>query len=261
MKKLVALVFIIGFTFFLSIPKTSLAQVPAYPQPPILINTPTAGVLDRGSYATTLRMMPNGGVLAGVSIGLTRRFMLGVSYGGTHIIGQDSIEWNPQPGVQVKYRLVEETYKFPAIALGFNSQGYHRYIKSLERYALKSSGFYAVASKNYQFLGNLGVHFGVNYSLENKDGDDDPNLFAGIDKDINEEISLMVEYDTGLNDNKKSGTSPLVVSRRRGYLNAALRWTFAQKFHLEFDMNNLLKNKQTVNNISREIKIVYIEYF
>lgn len=258
MKKSLTLLFILRLITLFSLPKMSIAQVPAYPQPPILINTPTAGALDRGSYSTELRMMPEGGVLAGVSIGLTNRFMLGVSYGGTHIIGQDSIEWNPQPGVQVKYRLIEETYKLPAVAIGFNSQGYHRYIKSLERYALKSSGFYAVASKNYQFLGNLGLHFGINYSLENKDGDDDPNLFAGIDKDINEEISLMVEYDTALNDNKKGDTA---ISRRRGYLNAALRWTFAQKFHIEFDMNNLLKNNQQVDHISREIKIVYIEYF
>lgn len=233
------------------------AQVPAYPQPPILINMPTAGVLARGSYATELRMMPDGGVLAGINIGLTNRFMLGVSYGGTHIIGQDSIEWNPQPGVQVKYRFIEETYKMPALAVGFNSQGYHRYIKSLERYALKSTGFYVVASKNYNFLGNMGLHVGVNYSLENK-ADDDPNLFAGIDKEINEEIALMIEYDTAMNDNERGDTA---ISRRRGYLNAALRWTFADKFHIEFDMNNLLRNREMVDNISREIKIVYIEYF
>mgnify|MGYP006288255013 CR=1 FL=1 len=233
------------------------AQVPAYPQPPILINTPTAGALARGSYATELRMMPEGGVLAGVGIGLTDRFMIGVSYGGTHIIGQDSVEWNPQPGVQVKYRFIEETYKLPAFAIGFNSQGYHRYIKERNRYTLKSTGFYAVASKNYQFLGNLGLHVGINYSLENET-DDDPNLFAGIDKAINEELSLMVEYDTAINDNERGDTA---ISRRRGYLNAAIRWTFAEKFHIELDMNNLLRNKERVDNISREIKIVYIEYF
>jgi len=240
------------------------AQTVSYPQPPFLVNIPTAGSLERGSYGVELRMMPDGGVLTGVDIGLTRQFMLGVSYGGTHIIGEDSVRWNPQPGVQVKYRLFDETMKYPAVAIGFNSQGYHGYIKSLDRYELKSSGFYVALSKNYQFLGNLGIHVGMNYSLEDGDGDNDPNLFAGIDKDINREISVMVEYDAALNDNEAGTANIEELSRGRGYLNAALRWTFAEKFHIELDVNNLLKNKQYGDDIplpSRELKIVYIEYF
>ncbi|MBS1270891.1 MAG: hypothetical protein MAGBODY4_00018 [Candidatus Marinimicrobia bacterium] len=240
------------------------AQTEAYPQPPFLVNIPTAGSLERGSYAVELRMMPDGGVLSGVGIGLTRQFMLGVSYGGTHIIGEDTVQWNPQPGVQVKYRLFDETMKFPAVALGFNSQGYHGYITSLDRYELKSSGFYVALSKNYQFLGNLGVHAGMNYSLEDGDGDNDPNIFAGIDKDINREISIMVEYEAAFNDNEAGTASIEELTQGRGYLNAALRWTFAEKFHIEFDVNNLLENKQKNGQTplpSRELKIVYIEYF
>ncbi|MCF7804148.1 MAG: TonB-dependent receptor [Candidatus Marinimicrobia bacterium] len=256
-------IFIIGMILLLGYFTPTKAQVESYPQPPFLINIPTAGSLDRGSYATELRMMPEGGVLAGVDIGLTSQFMLGVSYGGSHIIGEDSVGWNPQPGVQVKYRLFDESMKFPAVAVGFNSQGYHEYIRSLDRYTLKSSGFYVALSKNYQFLGNLGLHAGANYSLENGDGDSDPNLFFGIDKDINREISLMVEYNAALNDNE-SGSGIQELGRGYGYLNAAVRWTFAQKFHIEFDVNNLLQNRQYGDSTplpSRELKIVYIEYF
>lgn len=259
---------IIGIISVILLTTAGYAQVDSYPQPPFLINIPTAGSLERGSYATELRMMPDGGVLAGVDIGLTSQFMLGVSYGGSHIIGEDSIQWNPQPGVQVKYRLFDETMKFPAVALGFNSQGYHQYIERQDRYTLKSSGFYVALSKNYQFLGNLGLHAGINYSLEDGDGDNDPNIFAGIDKDINREISIMVEYDAALNDNEtdteNAGEITQELGRGRGYLNAALRWTFAEKFHIEFDVNNLLKNRQSGDTVplpSRELKIVYIEYF
>jgi len=148
----------------------------------------------------------------------------------------------------------------PALAIGFNSQGYHGYLSGVDRYELKSTGFYAVLSKNYQFLGNLGLHAGINYSLETGDGDDDPNLFFGIDKALGDEISLMVEYDTALNDNN-SNDPDLVARHGRGYLNAGLRWTFADQFHIEFDVNNLLRNKRTVDTVSREIKVVYIEYF
>jgi len=236
------------------------AQVPAYPQPDLLINTPTAGNLDRGSYSVELRMMPEGGVLGNIKVGLTGRFMLGLSYGGSHIIGEDSVEWNPEPGVQIKYRILNEDYSWPALAIGFNSQGYHDYLDAVDRYELKSTGVYAVLSKNYQFFGNLGLHAGVNYSLETGDGDDDPNLFFGIDKNIGDEIALLVEYDTALNDNNPD-KGDIVQRHGRGYLNAGLRWTFAERFHIEFDVNNILKNKRTVDSVSREIKAVYIEYF
>lgn len=242
-----------------ALPLPADAQVEYYPQPPVLINTPTAGALARGSYLIDIRMMPQGGVLGSASVGLTDRFMLGVSYGGTHIIGEDSVEWNPDPGVHAKYRFIDETMKFPALAVGFNSQGYHRYLPSLERYEIKSSGFYLVVSKNYRFLGNLGLHGGLNYSLEQGDGDRDPNLFMGLDKDIGQELSLMMEYDASLNDNR---TADMAVSRRRGYLNAAVRWTFSEKFHVEFDINNLLRNKQRAGALpSRELKISYMEFF
>jgi len=235
------------------------AQVPAYPQPPVLINRPTAGSLARGSYDTELRMMPDGGVLGGISIGITDRFMLGVSYGGSQIIGEDSVRWNPQPGVRVKYRFIEESYKLPALSAGFNSQGYHSYIDSLNRYEIKSTGFFVVLSKNYQFLGNLGLHAGVNYSLERGDGNSFPNIYFGIDKEINSELGLLVEYDAALNDNSGGDVK---ISKNRGYLNAGIRWTFANKFHVEFDMNNLLQNKLYGGNLpSREIKIAYVEFF
>ncbi len=206
-----------------------------------------------------MRLMPDGGLLGNALIGLTGRFLLGVSYGGTGIIGEDSVSWNPEPGVHAKYRIIEETNQLPALAVGFNSQGYHRYLEGPQRYEIKSSGFYAVISKNYQFLGNLGLHAGINYSLETGDGDRDPNLFVGLDKDLGEELALLLEYDTAINDNQ---TGDVAVSRRRGFLNAGVRWTFSRNFHLEFDVNNLLRNKQRTGvTPSRELKIAYMEYF
>lgn len=235
------------------------AQVPSYPQPPFLINKPTAGSLEKGSFSIKLRMMPEGGVLGAVNVGLTDRFMLGVSYGGSHIIGEDTVQWHPEPGVHVKYRLFDETYQFPAFTMGYNSQGYHSYIDSLSRYELKSTGLFAVISKNYRFLGNLGLHAGINYSFETGDGDRDPNIFFGIDKDINQDLALILEYDTALNDNRTGDTR---ITRSRGYLNAGVRWTFARSFHVEFDINNILRNKVQGGSLpSREIKILYVEHF
>jgi len=47
----------------------------------------------------------------------------------------------------------------------------------------------------------------------------------------------------------------------RNILNAAIRWTFVERLHIEMDFNNLLFNKDKVNYFNRELKIIYIEYF
>ena len=256
MKKVVI---IIGSIILLLLSSDLPAQVPGYPQPPILINRPTAGSLERASYSIEMRMMPAGGVLSSIGVGISDRFLLGLSYGGSNIVGEDTVQWNPEPGVQVKYRLFEETYSFPAVSFGYNSQGYHSYIDSLDRYEIKSTGLFVVMSKNYQFLGNLGLHAGINYSFETGDGDKDPNIFFGIDKDINQDLALMLEYDAALNDNR---SGDVTITKSRGYLNAGIRWTFAERFHVEFDVNNILRNKQYGGSLpSREIKILYVEQF
>src|SRR4030042_5043439 len=118
---------------------------------------------------------------------------------------------NEVPGMHVKIRLLEESFVLPALALGFDSQGKDGYLKDLDRYKIKSPGFYAVASKNYSFLGFMSFHGGINYSLERSDGDEDINVFAGIEKTLGPVVSLVLEYHLGANESKAKA-----VARGRG---------------------------------------------
>ena len=44
--------------------------------------------------------------------------------------------------------------------------------------------------------------FWLNYSfLERNDGDEDLNLFFGLDLELNPEFSILLEYNTALNEN------------------------------------------------------------
>jgi len=52
-----------------------------------------------------------------------------------------------------------------------------------------------------------------------------------------------------------------IAINRGGYLNAAVRWTFVERLHIEMDFNNLLFNEDKVDYFNRELKIIYIEYF
>ena len=92
-----------------------------------------------------------------------------------------------------------------------------------------------VLSKNYNASGFLGFHGGVNYSLERSDGDRDLNLFVGIDKTLGSFLSLIAEYNPGLNDN-----GPHSFGRGRGYLNAGIAASPGAGISIAFHFKDIL---------------------
>lgn len=247
--------------YFLFLPFVLNAQ--SYPPPSSLITLPTAGTLQRGSFALEMRIQKFGGLTSSISVGLTDRFQLGISYGSANLIGDDSLIWYPKPETNLKYLLIDESETSPGISLGIDTQGLGKFNSddSLMRYDTKALGLFAVASKNWVTpLGNLGWHFGSNYNfVETSDNDKDVNFFMGFDIEFNPELSMMFEYNAALNENNM--TSKNIAISRGGYLNAGVRWTFVERLHIEIDFNNLMFDKKKVDYFNREIKITYIEYF
>ena len=247
--------------YFLFLPFVLNAQ--SYPPPSSLITLPTAGTLQRGSFALEMRIQKFGGLTSSISVGLTDRFQLGISYGSANLIGDDSLIWYPKPETNLKYLLIDESETSPGISLGIDTQGLGKFNSddSLMRYDTKALGLFAVASKNWVTpLGNLGWHFGSNYNfVETNDNDKDVNFFMGCDIEFNSELSMMFEYNAALNENNM--TSKNIAISRGGYLNAGVRWTFVERLHIEIDFNNLMFDKKKVDYFNREIKITYIEYF
>tara|TARA_B100001939_G_C16935661_1_gene615909 strand:- start:1985 stop:2617 length:633 start_codon:yes stop_codon:yes gene_type:complete len=210
-----------------------------------------------------MRIQKFGGLTSSISVGLTDRFQLGISYGSANLIGDDSLIWYPKPETNLKYLLIDESETSPGISLGIDTQGLGKFNSddSLMRYDTKALGLFAVASKNWVTpLGNLGWHFGSNYNfVETNDNDKDVNFFMGFDIEFNPELSMMFEYNAALNENNM--TSKNIAISRGGYLNAGVRWTFVERLHIEIDFNNLMFDKKKVDYFNREIKITYIEYF
>ncbi len=216
-----------------------------------LIYTPAALSYERGTLESDLSMYSNGGLLASLTIGITDRFNIGISYGGENIIGTGDVNLNPQPCAQIRYMMYPEQYLVPAILIGFDSQGFGKFDKDVKRYYVKSRGLYAVASKNTSFLGGLGLHGGLNYSLENDDGDEDINMFIGAHKFLNEELVVLAEYDLAINDNENN-----TLGSGKGYLNLGIRWSFQKQFFVEFSWNDILENKRETSS-SREVQLFY----
>jgi hypothetical protein len=221
-------------------------------EPRYLIDVPTAGILAHGAIALDMDFFQNGGLLTGLSVGLFNRVMLGLSYGGESLIGTDAANWNKSPGFAIKVRVIEETEFIPAIALGFDSQGKDFYVDRYDRYSIKSMGLYGVLSKNYEAWGDLSLHGGVNYSFERDDGDDDPNLFVGIDKSIGPVADLLAEYNLGWNDSNHDA-----LGRGRGYLDFGIRTSLGGGLTIGFNLKDVLRNQQDVSIGTRTVKIEY----
>lgn len=228
-------------------------------EPVRLVDNPTAGLIDKGRFGVDLRLFPDGGVLTQINVGVMRRLSIGLSYGGVNVIGDDAVDWHPRVEVAARYRVIEESTGLPAITAGYETQGYGPHGNA--RYEVKSKGFYIAASKNYvSGLGQFGVHGGINWSRE-RDDDADPSGWAGVDKTINEELSLVAEYDLAFNDNDSSS-----LGSGKGYLNAGAYWSAVPNVYVGFLLKNVLGNGDSSGrgpdpDMSREISIRYTEEF
>jgi hypothetical protein len=260
LKRIIVLLFIAQAALYFGY-----AQEAPAPQKRQLVNIPTAGVLQRGQYDVGMRLFDNGGVLTSIGVGVNDRFMFGIAYGGENIIGSGKVKFNPLPGVEARYRVIDESVPGPALTIGFDNQGFGPYVKraavdttvkKVNRYTQKSRGLFVVASKNYTFMGNTSVHGGISWSVtEKKDKDNAPAFFVGVDKSLNNELSFVAEYDLALNDNKG------IIGHKRGYMNVGLKFNFGSKVLIDFIMTDILNNSRDFGKFSRELRISLVHNF
>jgi len=214
-----------------------------------LIEIPTAGILQQGEAEITAKIYKDNGLLIGTKVGLFPRFMFGVNYGAEEIVGNENPQWHDRVEFNAKLRLMDESNQFPAIAIGYDSQGHGNYRN--KRYDIKSKGVYLTTSKNFFLFGNIGVHGGINYSLETEDKDDEPNLFIGFDKTIGDMVVLLAEYDSGWNDNEAD------LIKGRGFFNASLDLHFTEALIIKISFYDLLLNHPDTQGCDRSITLIY----
>ena len=270
MRRLIVKTFLLLLPILLNLCWAQVEQ----PYPPLnLVSIPTAGTLPRGSFTLESLIIKDGGIVPKLSIGFTDNFTFGVSYGLQNLIGDVKPSINKTtPEIQIKYRVFDESEKMPALVYGLDTQGrgiFHgidsiKSIKNstitLNRYDQKAWGMYIVFSKNWNLLGNLGMHAGISKSIsENDDGDNDPNVFFGFDKELNRSFSFLVEYDAALNDDDHT-LNDITFGKGKGYLNAGIRWAISSNLMLEINFNNINQNTEA-EYTNREIKIMYSESF
>jgi hypothetical protein len=226
------------------------------PQVQYIIDKPTAGMMPDRSYMLRGFAGAESSFLVGASVGFKEVIQFGASYGAQNVFDHGNPAINDYPGFQVRVRLLGEAVRMPAIALGFDSQGRGVYHASLERYDRKSTGFYAVASKNFALiLGELSLHGGVNWSTEKKD-DKDPTVFLATEWVLFQHLSFLLGVDPAFNDNGETS-----FGKGGFYVDAGVGWYFAEFANVTLAFRDLVDNFAPMPGVSRELQLNLIRSF
>lgn len=220
-----------------------------------IIDMPTAGIIPKGTFGVNTILMQSGGLMTEFAAAPFTNFLIGVSFGGSNIIGVSTPSFQDFPGVQIKYRVLDETKSFPAFAVGLNSQGIGLYDNSQERYQTASPGFYLASSKSFRWpIGLIYVHAGINYSLEPKPDDRSVNFYFGAEQTIYTRISISSEFNLNLENNS-------YFMAHRGLLNFQVKWAASDNLTVSLMFRDAFANFKASESLVRFVGIEYINRF
>ena len=209
-----------------------------------MIDIPTAGILDYYGFMVKTRGYSGGGVVGALDFGVLERLNLGASMAVDKFIGSDTPIKMRKPEIQVKFRFSDGGYYMPALALGYDSQGYY-YDPAAKKYLEKGKGLYLVGSKEIG-VSNLVLHGGLNVS------DFDANLyygFIGANYTMEDKVAFIVEYDNAFHSDDPAR------------LNGGVRMYVTPYFQLDFALREIGRNGQFDNGWNRKAeRIVQMRY-
>ncbi len=121
------------------------------PSPQIeVMDIPTADILDPMTYATAFRFYNEGGLMSRLVIGPLKRVNLGISFDAQRVIGAGDPHM-VRPAVYFKLRFFDGSDILPAMALGYDNQGF-LYQENNREFLHREKGLYLVASHDFSLL-------------------------------------------------------------------------------------------------------------
>ncbi len=154
------------------------------------VDIPTADILDPKTFSTTFRFYSQGGITSRLVLGPFRRFNIGISLDAQRVIGGDDPHLI-RPSLFAKLRFFDGTDILPALAIGYDNQGY-LYQESTRDFLQKEKGLYFVGSHEI-FIPDFELHAGINFPRIDESGT--PVGFFGATWKIVPAFAFMAEYD------------------------------------------------------------------
>ncbi len=154
-----------------------------------LIDTPTADVVDHYAFETSFRFYSEGGVLSKAVFGVFPRLNIGFGLDTEHYIGTAPVDMN-RPTLNVKLHFFDGKRELPALAVGYDGQGYF-FDDNTDKYTQREKGLYLAGSAEIIVPG-LSLHGGINIF---DFSEDDVYSFTGLHYLYQDTIGLVFEWD------------------------------------------------------------------
>ena len=161
----------------------------AFAKPTSLIDTPTVGMLDYGSYDLGFRLFSDGGVLTRLDFGVFRIVNLGVGWEISDVVGNRTMVVG-QPALYLKIKPFAGSMVLPAIAFGYDGQGYF-YNTDKKEFEQKEKGVFVVLGRE-AFVPGLELNAGVNM---NDFGTNSVHGFVNAGFSMEDTFSVIGEFD------------------------------------------------------------------
>jgi hypothetical protein len=163
-----------------------------------VIDIPTAEVVDHYGYHVSFRFGSEGALQSKTSFGIFPRLNLGFGLDGERVLGTQDARLN-KPTINIKFRLFDGRKNLPALALGFDGQGYV-FNRTTDEYEQREKGLYLVSSTEFLFP-DLLIHIGGN--IFDFDEGNSSRGFGGLSYNYEQTIGLMFEYDHATEYNER----------------------------------------------------------
>ncbi len=197
------------------------------------IDSPYPSELLQGDYNISLRIGPEGTLLARLSSVPFRGISIGISYGGEKVLGYNESLFYPNIGVEIRLLILEESELFPRIILGFDSQGYDW---DGEEYRVGSKGIYSLLGKE---IGLFKCGLGLNYSTDREK----IGGFCGVILNLSQTFGIAGDY------------SYYPDAEEKQFLTAGVR-TYFENVLIQFSFRDI-----TGERVGRAIDLGYTGYF
>jgi len=205
-----------------------------------IIDIPTAEALPARTLSINARMFSRGGVLAYLEYGITNNLSVGASETMEHLIGSNDEDIKfLAPALQAKFRFYDGDGTLPALAAGFDNQGF-LYNHGTREYSQKARGFYVLATKEAVIPG-LVITPGLNVTVEGFEFDK-LAAFAGAAFNIRDIAALMFEWDN-------------IRSINESRLNCGLRLYLHESFSVDFALRDFSHKTERVAQLRYSFSI------
>jgi hypothetical protein len=206
-----------------------LSMISTYYEPITAIDNPLPVLLYHGEVTIDIKEEPINKLRGKIGVGIWNGIILGLSFGGTNIVGYGDIDWEDQPGVDIRVRLFGNGILESVV--GYNSE-------PIEDYSEK----HLFATAGTRLLPGLLLSGGANY---NHDEDNGLDLFGNAALSFSGGHTFHFEYIMGTND----------IDEGKNRFNVGYKLQ-SGSLGIQFDLKNIFSEE-----IGRQLQISYRESF